>query len=94
MALVLPMNCHNCLHVVAIVIQALAAAVYSSRADLDLQLEKSPKRGKTAPRRGLRGPKVAETLMAGLRPAKKALLREKFQEIDEVRGSCTCNPCL
>ena len=33
--------------------------------------------------RGLRGPKVAETLMAGLRPAKKALLRQKFQEIDE-----------
>jgi len=31
----------------------------------------------------LRGPKVAETLMAGLRPAKKALLRQKFQEIDE-----------
>ncbi|CAE7823749.1 unnamed protein product, partial [Symbiodinium sp. KB8] len=35
----------------------------------------------------LRGPKVAETLMAGLRPAKKALLREKFQEIDEEGGS-------
>ncbi|CAE7630400.1 NEK5 [Symbiodinium pilosum] len=35
----------------------------------------------------LRGPKIADALVAGLRPAKQTLLRQKFQEIDEEGNS-------